>query len=210
MSRPTPINLDSDKESWEVDLNDNLKMFNGAAPVPLGKNYANSSALDALTESDFDACPTAVKDDTHGQTLAISNGTDFVRLLRRGSGSTHGAFTEFWVEEAEIDLSLTDTLVNFVQPGRVMFGLAAFVTEVVVGPTDFDIYLSNPGTTIKAAIALAAGTTVELADNPTGVWPFAHYGATTADIVFVPNGGAFTSGKVRVALFFIKCQPPTS
>jgi len=210
MVRPTPTALDASRESWEVDANANLRMLDGRAPVPLGKSYANDGALDAETASNFDGCVAAVKSTVQGQTLAVSNGSEFVRVARRGAGSTHGAITELFCEETEIDLSITDTIVGWLQPGRVFLATTLRVTEAIVGPTDFDVYLTDPSNTLKAAVAVAAGTTLQPPDYDAFPWPFAHYVGATGDLQFVPNGGAFVSGKVRVAIYYYRCTAPTS
>lgn len=119
--------------------------------------------------------------------------------------TANGAATELGCDEEELtSLSGASVTTTMSFPAQsLILGASVRVTAAITGATSFDV---GDGTTVDrfgGSLGIALGST-----NQGTVGPAGNYGTT--NVVLTANGGNFTGGSVRVALHYLRNQPPAS
>lgn len=171
---------------------------------------------------------TVTNDATVGNDLTVTNDTTVgVDLTVQGDAAVTGSTTstgnliKAGVNGAALNVKVnsvnkttnsgtgTETLTGAIPAGAQVLGVVARVTTILagaglttwdLGDTDDDRY--------GAALALAAGTTVDHTDytaDPEGTWS-----ASARDLVLTANAGVFDSGAVNIQVFYVDTSAPTS
>lgn len=208
MARPALNTIEHGTEDWDLQVNENFDIITkGPAPI---KNYADSTAMDAVNASQYDGCIAAVADDDLGLTLAVSDGVSkWLRMLTESGGSTHGAKGLFLVLEEEITLS-SGASVAMSAPlplGATLFGITARVTQAITGAAAFRI-TRDVSDIVASALDPSLGTTVQPEDAETDYPKF--YPTAAPAIAIETEDADFTGGKIRVAMHYMKFAAPTS
>ncbi len=84
-----------------------------------------------------------------------------------------------------------------------MFGVTARTTEAITGAASYDCGIDGEPAKYGGALGTAVGSI-----NAGVTGPTAFYADTTVRLT--ANGGAFTGGKVRIAIHALLCVPSTS
>lgn len=147
-------------------------------------------ALPLISESQ------AQKHVTHNEALQELDG-----LVPGRSGN--GAYMTLEVAEEDVTLSgaSTESTISF-PAGSIILGAGVRVITEITGATDYD--LGPTGGTVDdygGALGLAVDST-----NKGVVGPAANYSPLTA--TFTANGGSFTAGVVRLALYYLEMNLP--
>lgn len=100
----------------------------------------------------------------------------------------------------------TATASDAIPAGCYLLGITAYVDTEIEGATSFDIGDGTDADRWGAAIALAAGTEVDLSDL-VGTGPAVFTSAN--DVVLTANGSNFTAGAVTITAHYITLDPGT-
>ncbi|MBR9826169.1 MAG: DUF2793 domain-containing protein [Alphaproteobacteria bacterium] len=121
--------------------------------------------------------------------------------LSEGDGGSH---TRSLIEEVEVsDLVGAEVVSALIIPDRaIILAVCAVVTETITGPESFDLGIAGEASKFGGALSTSAG-----ARNIGVIGPQAFYADTP--ITLRANGGAFTSGKVRLSLHAMGFQAPS-
>lgn len=149
-------------------------------------------------------------DATIGDDLGVTGDVDVSGVLSKLGAS--GEQLDIKVASVLLDTDSgagTETAAGLIPAGSLLLGVCARVVTVVAGAGlgSFDIGDGSDQDRFGAAIALAADTTVDLADStalPLGLF------ASGGDIVLTADAGQFDSGQVRISAFYIDLIAPTS
>jgi hypothetical protein len=124
---------------------------------------------------------------------------------RAGLAATaNGAATTLELLEEEVTCAgaSVDTTVEI--PDRaIVFAVSTRTTEAIGGATSFDCGIAGETDKYGGSLGVAAGSTNSGVTGPTAFY------AETA-VRLTANGGAFSAGKVRVAIHFMRCPAPAA
>lgn len=81
MARPLKNDIDSGIQNWDGKIDDNDEaLFN--APIPIHEHAGDETDLaSTFAVASYDRCAVWVNDTTHGWSLYVSDGTNWVRML---------------------------------------------------------------------------------------------------------------------------------
>ncbi|MBS7698469.1 MULTISPECIES: DUF2793 domain-containing protein [unclassified Chelatococcus] len=114
------------------------------------------------------------------------------------ASSIHGATTEFAIAEEERTLAGASVTLGIAIPDRaIVLAVTERVTEAVTGATSFSIGIAGEPTKFGNLLSVSLGS-----HNIGVVGPTAFYAETP--LLITANGGAFTGGKLRVALHYAR------
>ncbi|MGX1308052.1 hypothetical protein AB7M35_002810 [Amorphus suaedae] len=116
----------------------------------------------------------------------------------------HGAETRFELIEDELTLSGAMVESTAVIPDRsIVFAVTTRTTEAIAGAASYDCGIAGEPGKYGSTLGTAAGST-----NAGVTGPTAFYADTFVRIT--ANGGAFSDGKVRIAIHALLCRPSAS
>ena len=116
----------------------------------------------------------------------------------------HGAQTRFELVEEELTLAGASVDSAAVIPNRaIVFAVTTRTTAAITGATSYDCGTADEPDRYGGTLGVAAGST-----NAGVTGPTAFYADTAVRVT--ANGGAFTGGKVRIAIHALLCAPSTS
>lgn len=136
--------------------------------------------------------------------LLVFDGTRWRAAAEAVGEAPFGAATFLRVAEGEATLSgpTTDAPVA-IEDRAVVLAVTTRTTEAVTGAASYDCGVPGEANKYGGSLGAAAGSTNSGVTGPT-----AFYAATPVRLT--ANGGDFTGGKVRVAIHYLTCRPPTS
>jgi hypothetical protein len=193
MTRPARTDVEHGEQSWDTDIDDNLKaILDGPFPI---KEYADFASLPAAAA--YDRCLAVT---ISPPMVWISDGAAWRPTGMNCKVSTSGAM-----------VGATVTIANAFPAGVRQIGVAGRVTTLITasgggatmnvgdhGGADPDRYATG--------VAFAAGTTwADAATADPGGW-----NAAARDVVLAPDVGAFTAGVVKIYAFYLSTFAPTS
>lgn len=116
----------------------------------------------------------------------------------------HGAQTTLVLLEQEMTLAGTIIDSTVLIPDRaIVFAVTARTTETITGAASYDCGIAGEPDRYGGSLGTAAGSTNAGVTGPTAFY------ADTA-VRLTANGGAFTGGRVRIAIHALLCVPSTS
>ncbi len=131
----------------------------------------------------------------------LFDGTAFVSPL---AASVHGAAVDARVLEGDVVLSGASTDAAIVIPDRgIVLGVSARTLEAVTGASSYDCGIPGERSKFGGLLGAAPGSV-----NIGVIGPTAFY--TPTPVRLSANGGAFTGGKVRLAIHLILCAAPSA
>ncbi len=120
------------------------------------------------------------------------------------NASTNGGETRFELTEEEITLAGSSTDSTIVIPDRsIVFAVTTRATQTITGATSYDCGVPGDAEKFGSTLGITSGST-----NSGVVGPTAFYADTVVRLS--ANGNDFTGGKVRLAIHYMLCTPPTS
>lgn len=116
----------------------------------------------------------------------------------------HGARTRLQLLEEELTLSGASVDSTVLIPDRsIVFAVTARTTEAVTGAASYHCGIAGEAEKYGGSLSIGAGST-----NAGVTGPTAFYADTAVRVT--ASGGAFTGGKVRIAIHAMLCVPSTS
>ncbi len=120
------------------------------------------------------------------------------------NAGTNGGETRFELAEEEITLAGSSIDSTIVIPDRaIVFAVTTRTTQTITGATSYDCGIAGDIGKFGGALGITLGST-----NSGVVGPSAFYVDTVVRLS--ANGSDFTDGKVRVAIHYMLCTPPSS
>lgn len=108
------------------------------------------------------------------------------------------------VEEELTGLSGATAVSTIAFPNQcIVLGVSVRVTTAITGAASFDVGDGSTVDRFGGTLGITLGST-----NQGTIGPAGNYSSTT--VTLTANGGNFTAGAVRIALFYIELTPPTS
>lgn len=112
------------------------------------------------------------------------------------AGETPGGFTRLASVAVDLDLSADTTAAGLLPDRAIILGVSSLALTNITGPTSLDVGISG-GSEFGGGLGVAQGS-----NNRGAVGPFAVYAPT--DVTVTPNGGAVTSGTLRLVAHYIE------
>ncbi len=120
------------------------------------------------------------------------------------NAGTNGSETRFELAEEEITLAGQSTDSTIVIPDRaIAFAISTLTTQTITGAASYDCGIAGETGKFGSTLGIATGST-----NSGAIGPTAFYADTAVRLS--ANGSDFTGGKVRVAIHYMLCTPPTN
>jgi len=153
--------------------------------------------------------------------LAIGENATVTAANQAVFGGTTSFYSQFNVvqganaEQTQIRANTTSSVVSgathtfsgLIPAGSLLLGVTSRVTTLITGATSFDVGDGTDASAFGSAIAVAAGTTTNLADSNLTAVPIY---STASDVVLTANGSNFTAGVVRITVHYISLTAATS
>lgn len=120
------------------------------------------------------------------------------------NASPHGATTRFELAEQELTLAGAYIDSSLLIPARaIVFGVSTRTTQAITGATSYNCGIAGETSKYGGSLGIALGSS-----NAGVTGPTAFYADTPVRLS--ANGGAFSGGKVRIAIHYLLCSVPTS
>lgn len=108
--------------------------------------------------------------------------------------------------------TITVTLTDFIPAGVIFLGITARVINILAGSglTTWSLGITSHVDHFATTKALAVGTTVNVSDYKVGDMPSPYYTTSAQSILFTGAAGVFSTGKVRVTIYYTQLTVATS
>lgn len=102
----------------------------------------------------------------------------------------------------------TETITGMIPAGSIVLGATALVKTVLAGAglTTWSLGVTSATTRYGTTLALAAGTTVSMSNHLAAALELR---PAATDVLLTAAAGVFSSGQVRVTVFYLTSTPPT-
>ena len=106
----------------------------------------------------------------------------------------------------------TETITGLIPANSIVLGVVARVVTILAGTslTTWSLGITSHTDHYGTTLALAAGTTVTPASHKVGDIPGPHYVTSATNVLLTAAAGQFDSGVVRVTVWYITLDAPTS
>lgn len=113
------------------------------------------------------------------------------------------------VEKTTVSGGATETITAMIPDGAIILGASARVLTILAGAalTTWSLGITGATTLFGTALALAVGTTVKSSNHLATALQLV---AADTNVLLTAAAGVFSSGKVRVTIFFIDTTAPTA
>jgi hypothetical protein len=106
----------------------------------------------------------------------------------------------------------TETITGLIPANSIVLGVTARVLTILAGAslTTWSLGITSHTDHYGTTLAVAAGTTVTPANHKVADIPGPHYAVAATDVLFTAAAGVFTTGLVRVTVWYITLGAETS